>query len=44
MNIFVTKITTVQNEVTLTYHRVRVLYFLAVIFTATIMTSDATTI
>ena len=30
------KTTTVQNEVTLSYHRVRGLYFLAVVFVATI--------
>ena len=32
-----TKITAAENEATLTYHKVRGLYFLAVIFAATIM-------
>ena len=32
-----TKITVAQNYVALSYHRVRRLYFLAVIFTATIV-------
>ena len=32
-----TKITAAQNEVALTYHRVRGLYFLAVIFGATVI-------
>ena len=32
-----TKITAAQNEVTLSYHKVRGLYFLAVIFAATIV-------
>ena len=32
-----TKITAAQNEVSLSYHRVRGLYFLAVVFTATIV-------
>ena len=31
-----TKITAAQNEVALSYHRVRGLYFLAVVFAATI--------
>ena len=35
--ILLTKITAIQNEVTLRYHRVRGLYFLAVIFAATIL-------
>ena len=36
-NILLTKITTAQNEVTLRYYRVRGLYFLAVIFVATVL-------
>ena len=36
LNIYLTKITATQNEVDLTYHRVRGLYYLAVIFVATI--------
>ena len=38
MPIFLKKITAAQNEVTLTYHRLRGLYFVAVVFAATIMT------
>ena len=34
--ILLTKITAAQNEVALSYHRVRGLYFLAVVFSATI--------
>ena len=34
--ILLTKITAEQNEVTLSYHNVRGLYFLAVVFVATI--------
>ena len=41
---YLTKITAAQNEVTLSYHRVRGLYFLAVIFTATIRYSKVTTV
>ena len=37
--ILLTKITFTQNEVALSYHRVRGLYFLAVIFAATILCS-----
>ena len=36
-NILLTKITAAQNEVALRYHRVRGLYFLAVIFATTIV-------
>ena len=36
INILLIKTTAAQNEVALTYHRVRGLYFLAVIFAATI--------
>ena len=35
--IFLTKITAAQNEVALSYHRVRVLYFLAAIYAAIIV-------
>ena len=35
--ILLTKVTDTQNEVTLSYHRVRGLYFLAVVFVATIV-------
>ena len=35
MNIFLTKTTAAQNEVALSHHRVRGLYFLAVVFAAT---------
>ena len=35
-----TKITAAQNEVALSYHKVRGLYFLAVIFAATIIWQD----
>ena len=35
------KITVTQNEVALSYHKVRGLYFVAVIFAATIILSDA---
>ena len=38
VNVSVTIITAAQNEVTLGYHRVRVLYFSAVIFGTTIIT------
>ena len=36
ISIFLTKITATQNEVALSYHRVRGLYFLAVVFEATV--------
>ena len=36
-NIFLTKITAVQKDVALSYNRIRGLYFLAVIFAATIL-------
>ena len=39
INIFLTKTTAAKNEVALSYHRVRVLYFLAVVFAATIISS-----
>ena len=35
--ILLTKTTAAQNEVALSYHRVRGLYFLAVVFVATIL-------
>ena len=37
MYIFLTNITAAENEVALSYHRVRGLYFLAVVFVATIV-------
>ena len=37
INILLIRITAAQNKVALSYHRVRGLYFLAVIFTAIIM-------
>ena len=40
--ILLTKTTAAQNEVALSYHRVRGLYFLAVIFVATIYTGFTT--
>ena len=40
MTILLAKITVVQNEVALSYHRVRRLYFLAVIFAATVYDSE----
>ena len=36
ITILLTKITDAQNEVALSYHRVRGLYFVAIIFAATI--------
>ena len=39
--IFLTKTTAAQNEVALSYHSVRGLYLLAVVFAAAIVTSDA---
>ena len=38
VNIPLTKTTAEQNEVALSYHRMRGLYFLAVIFVTTILT------
>ena len=40
MNILLTKIIAAQNEAALSYHRVRGLYFLAVIVGATIVKED----
>ena len=40
-NLLLTKITAAQSEVKLIYHRVRGLYFLTVIFAATIMDDKA---
>ena len=40
MTILLTKITVVQNEAALSYHRVRGLYFLAVVFAATVYDSE----
>ena len=39
--ILLTKTTAAQNEVALSYHRVREFYFLAVVFEATIVTCTA---
>ena len=38
--IFPTKTTAAQNEVALSYHKVRGLYFLAVVFEATIVDEE----
>ena len=39
MNILLTKITAARNEIALSYHNVRGLYFLAVVFVRSIYTS-----
>ena len=42
-NILLTKTTAAQNEVALSYHKVRGLYFLAVVFVRSIVTYGTTT-
>ena len=42
-NILLTKTNAAGNEVALSYHRVRGLYFLGVVFTATIVLKDVFT-